>query len=336
MNQSQQSRPGQGLLGSAPFSYTRVSFRSHLEYSSKTCKECIACKAGLQPGQPVALLAHNGPHFLEALLAVTAVGGIAAPLNWRWSAAEASAALCTLRPFALLADALCAVAFDLHQLASCVDSSRCFLIGSGHASASEWQRAEDQLISMDEGVSELATSPDGTAIVCFTSGTTGGAKGVCLSHAALHFQVHVYVDSLFLHFIFVFKHLRVRALKTPYFMYHHIRSAHTMTFREAQVGCLERDYDKMPNALQALTKVDVVGYSRSDIYLHIAPMCHIGGLVSALAMLLVGATHAFPSDPQSSPADTIRVINELGVTALIAVPAMIADLAAQNPQQVLP
>ena len=127
---------------------------------------------------------------------MTAVGGIAAPLNWRWSAAEASAMLCMLRPFALLADAPCATAFDLRQLASCVDCSCCLLIGSDHVGATEWQRAEDQLKCIDRGISELVTSSDGTAIICFTSGTTGGAKGVCLSHAALHFQVLKYTDLL--------------------------------------------------------------------------------------------------------------------------------------------
>ena len=109
-----------------------------------------------------------------------------------------------------------------------------------------------------------------------------------------------------------------------------------MIIREAHVNCIQRDNVKVSTVLQALTKVDVVGYSRSDIYLHIAPLCHIGGLVSALAILLVGATHTFPSASQPSLTDTIRLIKELRVTALIAVPAMIADLAAQYPPQVLP
>ena len=40
---------------------------------------------GMQLGDRVALAALNTDHHLEALLAVLAAGGLAAPLNWRWS-----------------------------------------------------------------------------------------------------------------------------------------------------------------------------------------------------------------------------------------------------------
>ena len=41
-----------------------------------------------------------------------------------------------------------------------------------------------------------------------------------------------------------------------------------------------------PSALQC-------GYSADDVYLHAAPLFHIGGLCSALAMLAAGARHVF-------------------------------------------
>lgn len=42
-----------------------------------------------------------------------------------------------------------------------------------------------------------------------------------------------------------------------------------------------------------MAKLAVVGYNRSDTYLHLAPLCHIGGINSALAMLLAGAQQVF-------------------------------------------
>ncbi len=42
--------------------------------------------------------------------------------------------------------------------------------------------------------------------------------------------------------------------------------------------------------MQAMAKLHVVGYREDDVYLHCAPLFHIGGLSSMLAMLAVGAT----------------------------------------------
>jgi len=42
--------------------------------------------------------------------------------------------------------------------------------------------------------------------------------------------------------------------------------------------------------MQAMTKLHTVGYREDDVYLHCAPLFHIGGLSSMIAMLAVGAT----------------------------------------------
>lgn len=44
--------------------------------------------------------------------------------------------------------------------------------------------------------------------------------------------------------------------------------------------------------MQALAKLLAVGYSSADVYLHCAPLFHIGGLSSALAVLAAGAVQA--------------------------------------------
>ena len=42
--------------------------------------------------------------------------------------------------------------------------------------------------------------------------------------------------------------------------------------------------------MQAMAKLHTVGYREDDVYLHCAPLFHIGGLSSMIAMLAVGAT----------------------------------------------
>ncbi len=39
----------------------------------------------VRPGDVVAISAHNSDMYLEVVLAVLAIGGVIAPLNWRWS-----------------------------------------------------------------------------------------------------------------------------------------------------------------------------------------------------------------------------------------------------------
>jgi acyl-CoA synthetase (AMP-forming)/AMP-acid ligase II len=44
---------------------------------------------------------------------------------------------------------------------------------------------------------------------------------------------------------------------------------------------------------QSMAKLAVVQYSSDDVYLHVAPLFHIGGLSSAFAVLLAGGSHVF-------------------------------------------
>ncbi|KAJ6894868.1 2-succinylbenzoate--CoA ligase [Populus alba x Populus x berolinensis] len=61
-----------------------------------------------------------------------------------------------------------------------------------------------------------------------------------------------------------------------------------------------------------------------QVYLHTAPLCHIGGLSSAITMLMVGGCHVLIPKFEASLA--IEAIKQHCVTSLITVPAMMADL----------
>lgn len=52
-------------------------------------------------------------------------------------------------------------------------------------------------------------------------------------------------------------------------------------------------YHSLPAAAQACEKCRVVGYSDRTVYLSLAPLFHIGGLSSTLAVTMAGGTHVF-------------------------------------------
>lgn len=60
------------------------------------------------------------------------------------------------------------------------------------------------------------------------------------------------------------------------------------------------------------------------MYLHTAPLCHIGGISSALAVLMAGGCHVITPKFEANMA--FEAIREHNVTSLITVPTMMADL----------
>jgi len=61
-----------------------------------------------------------------------------------------------------------------------------------------------------------------------------------------------------------------------------------------------------------------------QIYLHTAPLCHIGGLSSAMTMLMVGGCHVLI--PKFEPKSALEAIERHKVTSFITVPAIMAGL----------
>lgn len=66
--------------------------------------EGLVRDVGVRSGDRVALLGTSSDLFFEAFLAVLCCGGVAAPLNWRWSAREAVEACLTCEATVLLVD----------------------------------------------------------------------------------------------------------------------------------------------------------------------------------------------------------------------------------------
>ena len=132
-------------------------------------------EARVQHGQRVALLASPSPLWVEAFLAIILAGGIAVPLSPSYPAVE-------LAWFANDADA-CAVLYSADQ----ADRAAPMLQG----------RAAFRLEDLDRAaaVPTASTLPmldaDDTALLLYTSGTTGKPKGAMITHANVAIQAEI-------------------------------------------------------------------------------------------------------------------------------------------------
>lgn len=207
---------------------------------------------GVHVGSRVMLLGFSSEHYIEAMLAILDAGGIAVPINYRWSAAEVAEAIRQTQPVLLMVDAQHHALAAMAAAASGVHAERSvqlLLLGdrplTEDLSPTIPLRTTEQLMqtrlqtaSPPSGHGcdpyhhrnglKLLQPADGAALICFTSGTTGRPKGVVLAHQSFH--------------------------------------------------------------TQSLAKLTRVGYCRQDVYLHLAPLFHVGGLSSLMANLMAGAS----------------------------------------------
>jgi len=154
---------------------------------------------GVGPGDRIAYAGLNSLAFLVGYLATAWVGAAYVPLNFRLAGPELRDILLDARPDVLLAEPAQAAIID--PLLEPLDIRRLYLIDddpSAYADAtlsSVWESYSEFVAAHDPSVPALSRTEEDLALVLYTSGTTGRAKGVTLTHGNLWWN-WVNVDSV--------------------------------------------------------------------------------------------------------------------------------------------
>src|SRR5690606_392271 len=115
------------------------------------------------------------------VFAVARLGGVTVGMNWRLSPAELAAQLKDCSPAVLFASAeampTALAARDMAEASIALISFDVSADDGGYAALIE--RGANTPV-------EPRSKPDDLCMICYTSGTTGHAKGVAFTHASLH------------------------------------------------------------------------------------------------------------------------------------------------------
>ncbi|WAL69449.1 long-chain fatty acid--CoA ligase [Amycolatopsis cynarae] len=185
LRQSRLSDPGKALchFGDLTFSYAQVD-----EISGRVAASLRGL--GLEPGDKVAVQLPNVPQFLFTYFGILKAGLVMVPLNPLLRAAEISYHL--QDSDARLLVTFSGFAEEALKAASEVDGVATYLVTPpGETAVPEGARHYDELYRAEDTGDLEPTNADDTAVLLYTSGTTGRPKGAELTHFQLYMNCTV-------------------------------------------------------------------------------------------------------------------------------------------------
>jgi fatty-acyl-CoA synthase len=147
---------------------------------------------GVTEGDRVAMLTLNHPWFVESVFAANSLGAMAVPLSFRLAPLELDYILADCGPSAIVVDAQLLPLLKAVPAAASIGT----VIVIGESDAAEGRTAYEELLAAHEPMELPDVSEESTALIMYTSGTTGRPKGVLLSHRNLQLQALTCVRAL--------------------------------------------------------------------------------------------------------------------------------------------
>ncbi|MET0987138.1 MAG: AMP-binding protein, partial [Steroidobacteraceae bacterium] len=150
--------------------------------SNRLANAILAC--GIEPGSHIGFLGKNSARYFETLFAAGKAGCALAPINWRLSEAELQLVIDDAKCPLILVDKEFSASLAGVR-AGCATSVRCVQFDS---TSSEPQELDELLQHVSDGDPHRPLAPEATAVLMYTSGTTGKPKGVMLSHQGFSYM----------------------------------------------------------------------------------------------------------------------------------------------------